>query len=412
VYTDHKNLEYFMTKKTLNRRKHRCAEFLQPFNFKVIYREGRLNEKADALSRCREYRPEGGSNSEPFTFFRSGQYIGEEQVILRPHVLQTCQGFRLQTTFHEALRKAADSDQTYLATLKALLKGNSNVDTNFSIEKDFLLYKNRWYILKNKGLRRTIMEAEHDSKIAGHFRTYKTIGRVRANFYWLKMDDNIIEYVRSCDVCQRNKVIPHKKYGLLEPLEVPMRPWTAISMDFIGGLPKSNRYTKIWLIVDRFSKMSHFIPIRTEEDIKELALTFVKEIWHLHGVPESIVSDQDTRFKSKFWTRLMQLLQVKLNISTAFYPESDRQTEKVNQTLEQYLRSYCSYQQDDWVSVLPFADHAYNTSISESTKASPFEINYGFSTQTQWSGIVSDNKGIHPDSKLVVKNWEDTWQEI
>jgi len=184
VYTDHKNLEYFNTTKTLNRRQHRWAEFLQPFNFKVIYREGRLNEKADALSTRRDYRPEGGSNSEPFTFFRRGQYIGEEPGILQPHVLQTCQGFRLQTTCHEALMKAADSNQTYLATLKSLLKGDSKVDTNFSIEKDLLLYKNRWYIPKDEGLRRTIMEAEHDSNIAGHFGTYKTIGRVRANFYW------------------------------------------------------------------------------------------------------------------------------------------------------------------------------------------------------------------------------------
>ena len=292
-------------------------------------------------------------------------------------MLQTCQGFGLQTTFHEALLKAADNDQTYLAMLKALHKSDSKVDTNFSIEKDLLLYKNRWYIPKDEGLRRTIMEAEHDSKIAGHFGTYKTIGRVRANFYWAKMEEHITEYVCSCDVCQRNKVIRHEKYGLLEPFEVPMRPWTAISMDFIIGLPKSEGYTKIWVIVDRFSKMAHFIPLKTEEHIKELALTFVKEIWRLHGLPESIVSDRDTRFTSQFWTSLMQLLPVKLNMSMAFHPESDGQTERVNQTLEQYLRSYCTYQQDNSVSLFPFAEHAYNTSTSESTKASPFEINMG-----------------------------------
>jgi len=193
------------------------------------------------------------------------------------------------------------------------------------------------------------MEAEHDSKIAGQFGTYKTIGRVRANCYWPKMDENITEYVRSCDICQRNKVIWHKKFALLEPLEVPMRLWRAISMDFIVGLPKSDGYTKIWVIVDRFSKMAHFIQLRTEEHIKELALTFVKEIWHLHGLPESIVSDRDTRFTSKFWTSLMQLLHVKLNLTTTFHLESDGQTERVDQRLEQYLRTYCSYQQDDWV---------------------------------------------------------------
>jgi len=108
----------------------------------------------------------------------------------------------------------------------------------------------------------------------------------------------------------------------------------------------------------------------------------------------------------------MQLLQVKLNLSTTFHPESHGQTERVNQTLEQYLRSYYTYQEDDWVSLLPFAKHVYNTSTSESTKPSLFEINYGFSPQTQWSGMASDNKGIHPDSQLIVKDWESIWQEI
>ena len=128
--------------------------------------------------------------------------------------------------------------------------------------------------------------------------------------------------------------------------------------------------------------MAHFILQSTEEHIKELAMTCVKEIWRLHGLPESIVSDRDTRFMSKFWTSLMQLLQVKLNRSTAFLTESDEQTERVNLALEQYLTSYCSYGQDDWVSLLTFAEHAYKTSMSESTKASLYEIYYGFSPQT------------------------------
>jgi len=114
----------------------------------------------------------GGVNPEPFAFFHPGQYIGDEAVMLRPHVLQTWQDFRLQTTIHEALMKAADSEETYLARLKALLKGDSKIDTNFIIENDLLLYQNRWYIPKDEGLRRTIMEAEHDSKIAGHCGTY------------------------------------------------------------------------------------------------------------------------------------------------------------------------------------------------------------------------------------------------
>ena len=112
-------------------------------------------------------------------------------------MLQSCPGFRLQSTFGTALLKAADQDQRYLDTLKSVLKGEKNVDTSLSITKDLLCYKNRWYIAKDEALKRIIREAEHDSRMAGHFGTYKTIGRVRANFYWPKMDEQITEYVRS-----------------------------------------------------------------------------------------------------------------------------------------------------------------------------------------------------------------------
>ena len=124
--------------------------------------------------------------------------------------------------------------------------------------------------------------------------------------------------------------------------------------------------------------MAHFIPLETEKHIKELAVIFLKDIWRLHGLPERIISDRDIRFTSKFWISLMQLLQVKWTVSTAFHPKTDEQTERVNQTLEEYLQSYCSYPQDDWVSLHPFAEHVYNISQSESAKASPFDINYRF----------------------------------
>ena len=226
------------------------------------------------------------------------------------------------------------------------------------------------------------------------------------------MDKHIAEYVKTCDICQRNKTIRHKKFGLLEPIDVPMRPWNPISIDFIVSLAGSEGYTMIWVIVDRFSRMAHFIPLTTEVARKEIALIFLQNVWRLHGFPESIISDRDTRFTSKFWLSLMKLLQVKINMSNAFNQETDGQTDRVNQTLEQYLRSYCSYQQDDWASLLPLAEYAYNTSISESSKATPFEINYGFTPRTNWSGAVSENQGIDPNSQLLVKDWECIWQEV
>ena len=303
-------------------------------------------------------------------------------------MLQFGQEFRLQSAFRAALLKAVDQDQSYLDTFKSVLKGEKNIDTNLSIIKDLLSYKDSWYIPKDETLKRVIMEAKHDLRMAGHYRTYNTIGRVRVNFYSPKMDEHSTEYVRSYDVCEHNKFIRHMKYELLEPIDVPMRPWTSISMCFIVGLPESEGYTKIWVIVDRFSKMAHFIRLKTGEHIKEGALIFLKEIGRVHGLQETIISNRDIQFISKVWMSLIQLLQVKLNVSTGFNPETNRQTERVNETLEQYLCSYCSSQQDDWVSFLPFVEYAYNISLSQSAKASAFEINSAFTPKTQPLGIV------------------------
>jgi hypothetical protein len=414
VYTDHKNLEYFNTTKTLNRRQHRWAEFLQPFRFRVVYREGRLNAKADILSRRRDYRPEGGGEpiEVPQKFFGPGVY---EQVpgveLLTSRHLSRLSGVRIEDPMEQMIKSAAEKDTVYQEMKKAVLEGSDKVHKEADVLGGLLLIKNRWYVPNDKALKNMILKADHDSLVAGHFGQYKTLERVKANYYWPKMDQEVDEYVRSCDACQRNKAVRHKKYGLLDPLEIPNRPWDDISMDFIVGLPESGGFTKIWVIVDRFSKMAHFIPLSTETPIKEIANIFLKEVWRLHGLPSSVVSDRDSRFQSKFWLAIMDKLQVETRFSTAFHPQTDGQTERVNQILEQYLRSYCSYQQDDWAELLPLAEYAYNTAVSESTKVSPFEVNYGFAPRTTWAAKVvprRENEG----SNTLYEGWKALWQQV
>ena len=299
VWTDYKNLEYFTSSKVLTRRQARWSEFLSEFDFFVKYRLGDKNGKQDALSRRWYLRPERGSEDlQPIQFsFKPGQLQ-----------ISATKVFRLNDNFKDIVREAGKLDPKWLATKEAVKAKKDGTDSEFGIEDDLLMWKKRWYIPNNIELKNMILHDNHNSKIAGHFGTYKTLERLKHNYHWHKMEEDVKDYVRTCNTCQRDKPSCHRRYGELEPLEVPYRPWSSISMDWIIELPESNRYTQIWVIVDRFTKMAHLVPLPTNTSAKDLAKIFVKEVWKNHGLPTNIVSDQDTKVTSHFWQALMDLL--------------------------------------------------------------------------------------------------------
>jgi hypothetical protein len=155
-------------------------------------------------------------------------------------------------------------------------------------------------------------------------------------------------------------------------------------MDFIVKLPVSKdslartSFDSIFIVVDRLTKWAHFIPCNEGMDAEQLATLFIQHIFSLHGLPLSIVSDRDPLFTSRFTRSLARQAHIQQKLSTAYHPQTDGQTEHVNQILEQYLRMYCNYQQDNWVSLLPLAQFAYNNSEHSSTNTSPFFANYGY----------------------------------
>ena len=256
------------------------------------------------------------------------------------------------------------------------------VDTRWSKgASGALYYDERLYVPAQSNARAEILQRYHDDPHAGHFGRQRTYENIRRQYYWPKMDREIEEYVRTCTVCRRSKATRHKPYGEMGLLPPPGGPWEDIAMDFITDLPPSvdgdKPYDSILVIVDRCTRMAHYIPALKTWSAEQLAKAFHGEIFRLHGLPTSIVSDRGPVFTSNFWSAFCFHLKVKRKLSTAFHPQTDGQTERQNQTLEQYLRAYINYQQDDWVAYLPDAEFAYNNSIHSETGKTPFYLLYG-----------------------------------
>ncbi|MCO5555626.1 hypothetical protein L7F22_009171 [Adiantum nelumboides] len=197
---------------------------------------------------------------------------------------------------------------------------------------------------------------------------------VEGYFYWPRLKKDVEEFVRSCMACQKVKFDKHKAQGLLQPLPIPTRPWESIAMDFIFDLLRTQSGHGIWTIIDRFSKQAHFILVKKTVKPDHLARLFVAQIFRLHGMPETIVSDRDSRFTSLFWKAIWENIGTRLQFSSSFHPQTDGQSEIANLVVLDLLKSYISDQKTQWERYLPLVEFAYNNTIHSSTGKAPFEI--------------------------------------
>lgn len=192
------------------------------------------------------------------------------------------------------------------------------------------------------------------------------------------MRQSVLVFIKQSLVCQINKP-EHTKYpGKLQPLPIPVFAWTHISMDFVEGLPLSEQKDLILVVVDRFTKYAHFLALKHPITVKNVAKVFVDNIFKLHSLPTVIVTDRDSIFTSHLWQDLIKALGVQLHLSTSYHPQSDGQTETVNQCLENYLRCMAFAQPKKWHSWLSMAEWWYNTSFHTALKMTPFQALYGF----------------------------------
>ena len=225
---------------------------------------------------------------------------------------------------------------------------------NYEIGNDCLYYRQQLYVPKDPELRKQILFEGHDSMSAGHPGYVRTLNAIRKSYFWPGMKRDILQYVKECLSCQRIKAERVRMPGKLQPLDIPEMKWECISMDFITGLPTvQGGYDSIMVVVDMLTKVSHLILVKTSYTASDVARVFVKEIYRIHGLPKRIVSDRDAKFTSKFWTSLFQAIGTQLCFSTAYHPQTDGQTKRVNQVIEDILRAYCSRKPRKWIQFLP-----------------------------------------------------------
>lgn len=327
VRTDQMSLKYILEQRVVGSDYQRWVTKLMGFDFEVQYRTGESNRVADALSR-KEPTP-------------------------------VCDAMEVGLwKFWEKLKLEIQGDE-FIQQVKADLETHSKDHRGFSLLRGNLLFKGRLVVPAKSALKDEIIREFHDSPIGGHAGEKKTYQRVASEVFWTGMRMDIVDYIRKCIICQQHKALTSSPSGLLQPIPLPEQMWDEITMDFIEGLPKSDGWDTIWVVVDRLSKYAHFIPLRHPFSAATVANSFMKEVFRLHGLPKSIISDRDRIFLSQFWLEMFRLHGVDLKRSTAYHPQTDGQSEVVNRCLETYLRCFCSEKPKQWARWLAWAEFWY-----------------------------------------------------
>jgi len=337
IQSDHKSLSYLAEQNLQSELQRKAMTRLMGLQFKIVYKKGKENVDADALSRVGH--------------LMAIQAVSEVKPLWLQEVLNS---YVTDPTAH---------------TLLAQLALASPDSQGYSLVDGVIRHQGHIWIGDNSAIRTKVISALHASPIGGHSGIQATYYRVKQLFQWRGMKQDVEQFVKQCTICQQAKHEHTNPAGLLQPLPIPQGAWLDISMDFIEGLPLSGGANVILVVVDRFTKYAHFIALKHPFTAAQVAKCLLDSVVKLHGVPRTIVSDRDRIFLSSVWRELFTLLDTKLFYSTAYHPQTDGQTERVNQCLEMYLRCAVHHTPHKWKSWLSLAELWYNTSWHSSLVA-------------------------------------------
>jgi hypothetical protein len=380
VHTDHQGLQWLNSKADLTGRQARWVEVLSDLEYQLSYIPGPQNAAADALSRRVDLEEEAvkGTQQSDAASPTAVEPVPRLKIHVAavqgsPTVKRPLWESKAQAlTLRDELRKAAQADPWYREKLQ------QTSPTDGLLRGDGLLWTidGRFYVPADREVQSKLLYELHDAPTGGHLGESKTLHKLQKTCYWPGMKKDVEDYVKGCTVCAAVKPSQQMPAGLLQPLPIPHRPWEVISIDFVGPLVRTKDYhNSILVVVDKFSKMGHFIPTSTGITSERTARLLINHVIKLHGLPSSIVSDRDPRFTAGMWKEVFKALGVKLGMSSSYHPQTDGQTERLNRTLEAGLRAYADKKGADWADWLPLCEAFYNSSTHSSTGKTPFEMN-------------------------------------
>ncbi len=409
IFIDHLNLKYFMTIKELTRRQARWAEKLSEYNFKIIYQSEKQNLKVDALIRMSDIKSIETNDDRKLyqhQLLLSGskfelqsieadqeddQKSGSDltQILLRSDSESKQESKANEDSIEEVISIqnqiiVGNRTNQLCIDIQAVMKQNRRTCQDIGLNNcrvlDEVLWKDDRLWVSQSMITRLIRKA-HDLSTSDHSDMNRTLNLLRRSYCWPKMRTTIKRYIRNCYVCRRSKASRDWINELLKSLLILEQRWQNISLDFIINLSESDENNAILTVIDRLSKERHYIScwsddeeIFAEQTVK-LLLTW---IFRTHELSRSIVFDRDSQFISIVWKSLCLRLDIKVKLFTDYHSQTDDQTERANQNVKRYLRSYCSYMQDDWFVWLSMAEFVDNNAISPSIEQSTFFLNKSF----------------------------------